>query len=123
MSTTIRISGERKEQLAKYATAAVYLYGVISVDEFVNVFNHYEPDEKTDLEEAALALQRHRKANPEIAEYSIKGDIISGPDFQPCFDTYKEDVELLRQMQKNKPRYLPEKEEFFFFLVRDNSRF
>lgn len=41
-TATMRISRERKELIAKYATAAVFLYGVISIDVFVSVFNHYE---------------------------------------------------------------------------------
>lgn len=46
-TTTIRISRRRKELIAKYTTAAVCLYGVISVDEFVGVFNHYEEGHTT----------------------------------------------------------------------------
>ena len=54
---TTRINRARKELLSNYATAAVFLYGVLSVDEFVEVFNHYESDQ-TDSNEALLALQR-----------------------------------------------------------------
>ena len=41
-ATTIRISRKRKELISQYATAALSFNGVISVNEFVEVFNHYE---------------------------------------------------------------------------------
>ncbi|NLD05701.1 MAG: SEC-C domain-containing protein [Synergistaceae bacterium] len=106
---TIRIKKERKELLSKYATASVFLYGVLSVDEFVDVFNHYE-EIKTDSNETTLALQRFTKTND--VEYSIFEGMISGPAFQPDFDEYEEVVTSIRADQKRKPRYLPEKEEF-----------
>lgn len=108
-TATIRISRERKELIAKYATAGVFLYGVISVDEFVGVFNHYE-ESRTTSEEALLALKRLAKTDD--VEYSIAGDIISGPEFQPGFDDYEVNVKIIRANQKGKPRYLPGKEEF-----------
>ncbi len=112
-NTTIRISRERKELIARYATAAVFLYGVISVDEFVGVFNHYE-ESRTTSEEALLALKRLAKTDD--VEYSISGDIISGPEYQPDFDDYEENVKSIRVNQKSKPRYLPDKEEFLRYV-------
>ena len=44
---TIRISAARKKLLADYADAAGCLYGVLSVSEFVDVFNHYEDIKST----------------------------------------------------------------------------
>ena len=111
--TTIRISRERKELLAKYATAACFLYGVISVEEFAEVFNHYEPDLATTAEEAPLALERHSKATPNTTEYSIKDGIITEPFSSPGIDEYYEiNVKAIRKAQKGKPRYLPDKEEY-----------
>jgi hypothetical protein len=112
-TTTMRISRERKELLSKYATAAVSLYGVISVDEFVSVFNYYE-DVYATSEEALLALKRLAKTDD--VEYSIFGDIISGPEFQPGFDDYEENVSSIRASQQGKPRYLPEQEEFLKYV-------
>lgn len=83
MVATMRIRRERKELISRYATAAVNLYGVISIDEFVDVFNYYE-DAHTTSQEALLALKRLAKTDD--VEYSISGDIISGPEFQPGFD-------------------------------------
>jgi hypothetical protein len=67
---TMRISRERKELISMYATAAVCLYGVINVDDFVGVFNHYE-ESCTTSEEALLALKRLAKTDD--VEYSISG--------------------------------------------------
>ncbi len=114
MATTIQISRERKEIIAKYATAAVNLYGMLSVDEFVRIFNRYEPTIKTDFEESSLALQRLAKTDD--VDYSIKDDIISGPEFQPCFSEYKDEIKFFRSAQRNKPRYIPEKAEFLRYL-------
>lgn len=109
MSTYIRISREHKELLAQYSTAAVFLYGMLSVSEFVAVFNGYEEVHTTE-EEAVLALTRLAKTDD--VEYSVAGDIISGPEFQLDFEDYEEIVEIIRSHQVNKPRYVPTKEEF-----------
>ncbi len=112
----IRINRERKELISRFATASVFLYGVISIDEFVTVFNHYE-DTATNSEEALLALKRLAKT--EDVEYSISGNILSGPDFQPDFDDYTENVEAIRASQKGKARYLPDKDEFLKYIEWD----
>ena len=111
-STAIRIGRERKELLARYASASVFLYGAISVGEFVTVFNRYEAA-GTDAEEALLALKR--LARTDDVEYSIKGDLITAPEFQPGFSDYEENVAALRARQQGKPRYLPDREEFLKF--------
>ena len=41
-ATTIRISRNRNELVSQNATAVFSFNGVISVNEFVEVFNHYE---------------------------------------------------------------------------------
>ncbi|MDF3003202.1 MAG: hypothetical protein K0Q48_3321 [Bacillota bacterium] len=112
-STTLRISRDRKELIAKYATASVSLYGVISVSEFVDVFNHYE-ETKTTAEETALALRRLAKTDD--VEYSMSGDIISGPEFQPAFDDYADNIGVIRENQKGKPHYLPAKDELLRYV-------
>lgn len=113
-----RISRERKVLISQYATAATNLYGIISVTEFVEVFNRYEETHTTD-DEVLLALTRLAKTDD--VEYSICGGIISGPEFQPDFDDYKDNVEAIREAQRDKPRYLPDKEEFLKY-VDDNYR-
>lgn len=104
-----RIGKARKELLARYATAACGLYGVISLSEFVEVFNHYE-DDKTTAQEAQLALERFAKA--EDTEYSLFGDYIFGPEFQPDFPEDLEHAKFVRSHQQGKPRYLPAQDEF-----------
>jgi hypothetical protein len=108
-----RISKARKESLSKYATAAGFLYGVISISEFVNVFNHYE-DEKTDAREVNLALMRLSKSDD--IEYSFYGDHILGPGFLPDFPEDLENMKIVRFEQKGKPRYLPDKDEFLRYI-------
>jgi len=112
-TSKMRISRERKELISKYATAAVSLYGVISANEFVEVFNHYE-EAHTTAEEALLALIR--LARTDDVEHSVFGDIISGPEFQPEFDDYEHNVREIRKAQRGKPRYLPSKEEFLKYV-------
>ena len=112
-TSKMRISRERKELISKYATAAVSLYGVISANEFVKVFNHYE-EAHTTQEEALLALTRI--ARTDDVEHSVFGDIISGPEFQPEFDDYEQNVREIRKAQRGKPHYLPSKEEFLKYL-------
>jgi len=111
-----RISRERKVLISQYATAATNLYGIISVSEFVEVFNRYE-ETHTTADEVLLALTRLAKTDD--VEYSICDSIISGPEFQPDFDDYKDNVEAIREAQRDKPRYLPDKEEFLKY-VDDN---
>jgi hypothetical protein len=114
--TVIRISKARKELLSQYATAAGFLYGVIGIAEFVDVFNHYEED-KTTKQEVCLALERFAKT--EEVEYSLYGDDILGPDFLPDFPDDLENARIVRLEQGNKPRYLPNKEEFLRYTADD----
>ncbi len=109
----MHFSRGREALLSQYAEAAVCLYGVISIDEFVEVFNYYEIDITT-AEEVLLAL--NSLAQTEEVEYSISGSILSGPDFQPQFDDYKENVDSLRASRNGKLRYLPDKTEFLRYL-------
>jgi len=112
---SIRISKARKELLAAYASAAGCLYGALSVSEFVEVFNFYE-SEKTDKQETILALQRYEKANPYEVEYSVYKDFVVGPTLHPeLFEDDIENLHDLRNEQKGKPRYYPEKENFLKF--------
>jgi len=111
----IKISKPRKELLVKYANAAGCLYGVLSISEFIDVFNHYEND-KTSTQEAALALKRYADAYPYKVEYSLYNDFITGPTIHP--NDFEEDVEdlfVIREHQHGKQRYLPEREEFLKF--------
>ena len=111
--STIRISRARKELLAKYATAAGFLYGVIRVADFVEIFNHYE-DEKSDANEVVLALSRLAKTDE--VEYSMFDDCITGPNFLPEYNDDRENAKIVLAEQAGKPRYLPDKDEFLRYV-------
>lgn len=115
-STKIRISRDRKEVISNYATAAVCLYGVITVEEFVDVFNHYE-DTPTTPEKVLFVIMQFSVKHD--VEYTIVENIISGYEFQPQFEDYKENVDSIRSAQIGKPRYLPSKEEFLKYADMD----
>lgn len=112
-TTTTRISRARKELIAKYATAACFLYGIIDIPEFVKVFNHYE-EEKTTAQEIRLALER--LARTDDVEYSLYDNCIFGPDFLPDFPDDLENARIVQSHQKGKPRYLPDKDEFLRYV-------
>jgi uncharacterized protein YchJ len=109
---TIRISKARKELLAKYATAAVNLYGVITTSELAKVFNHYE-DDKTNAEEVKLALMRLPKSDK---DYNLYDDILAIWLFEQHFSNFDEAIKGILEQQKSKKRYLPSaKDEFLKF--------
>ena len=107
---------DRKVIISNYCSASVCLYGVISVDEFVDVFNHYE-DTPTTPEEVLFVIEQFSVKDD--VEYSIAGNIISGYEFQPQFEDYKENVDSIRSAQKGKPRYLPSRDEFLKYADMD----
>lgn len=111
-----RISKTRKELIASCAEASGCLYGVLSISEFIDVFNHYE-DEKTNEQESVSALKRYAKLKPDEVEYSLCEDFIVGPTLYPSdFEDDAERLQVLRLEQKGKPRYLPpSKDEFLKF--------
>ena len=114
--TKTRIRMDRKVIISNYCSASVCLYGVISVDEFVDVFNHYE-DTPTTPEEVLFVIKQF-SVKDEV-EYTIAGNIISGYEFQPQLEDYKENVDSIRSAQIGKPRYLPSKEEFIKYADMD----
>ena len=110
-SDTIRNSRERKELLARYATAAGNLYGVIGVDELVEVFNRYE-EAKTDAGELRLGLSRLLKTDDDELDFSLFEDMVTGADFLPEYKDDRDKIRAVRREQAGKPRYLPDKAEF-----------
>lgn len=112
----VRISRERKALISQYATSAVLLYGIISIDEFVAVFNHYETITTSDVE-TKLALVRFSRTDD--VEYTVWGDLLLGPFFLPDFEDDMKIVKIFRANQQGKPRYLPKKEEFLKYTNAD----
>jgi len=109
----LKISEEREKLLSSYADAAACLYGVLSVEEFVGVFNYYE-EEKTDKNEALWALLQYEEENELTVEYNIYENFIVGPTIHPGdFEDDLDELHDIRQQQNGKPRYLPSRKEAF----------
>lgn len=104
-------SKSRENLFNKYAYAAVNLYGVIKLSDFIEVFNHYE-EEKTNKKEAKERLTILATLYP--LDLNFKNDIIAS--FYDLEDNQDlEEAKKLFKHQNNKPRYLPEKTEFLRF--------
>jgi len=96
-------------QIKKYAFAAINLYGVIKLDDFLLVFNNYENDVLT--KEEAIPLLELLSSIDEV-DLSFRRNILAnGYFFLEENRDFKEAKDLII-IQSNKPRYLPSKEEF-----------
>ena len=91
--------------LNKYALAATSLYGVIALDEFVELFNSHN-ERKTDVDEVCSVLMRFIALN---AGYCFWDEFIVNAGFEE--NDFK-DVKRLTDTAASKPRYLPDREEF-----------
>lgn len=96
---------EHADLLNDYAVAAVNLYGVISQDDFVEIFNS-QNELKTDVDEMFGLLLLFVTLE---YGYVFWEDYIVNDEFGE--DDYK-DVEFCVKTAAGKPRYLPEREEF-----------
>lgn len=95
--------------IKRYAFAAINLYGVIRLDDFITVFNHYENKSITKVE--VIPILEILSSMDEI-DLSFKQNILAN-GYYDLNDT--NDIRLARDLlmiQSNKPRYLPSKEEF-----------
>ena len=95
------------DPLDTYAKAAVNLYGIIRLDEFVEIFNAHN-EEKTTTDEVYTILL------PNVLKYGKYGfykDYIVHYSTLSDFDM----VERLKKEQGNKPRYIPPKKQFLLF--------
>jgi hypothetical protein len=93
-----------RKPLDLYAKAAVNLYGIISKEEFVEIFNS-QNEEQTTVEEAyTLLLPQALKHGwyGFYKKYFVHYAILRDFDF----------VDYLEKTQADKPRYIPEREEF-----------
>ena len=100
-----------RKMLDSYVRAAVNLYGIISREDFVDIFNKQNIDQTTDDEIYILLLPLVLK------------------DGWYCF--YKEHIvhywffndfsqaDYLLKYQADKPRYIPEKDEFLKYVIED----
>lgn len=95
--------------IKRYIFAAINLYGVIKLDDFISVFNNYENEALT--KEEAIPLLELLSSIDEV-DLSFRQKILAnGYFFLEENRDFKEAKDLLI-IQSNKPRYLPSKEEF-----------
>ena len=104
---------ERADLLDSYALAAVNLYGVISQDDFVSLFNQ-QNEQKTDIDEIFSVLIQHISAD---APYCFWDEYITHFLFE---ENEFADAENLVQITAGKPRYIPEKEIFLKYAQPDD---
>ena len=103
---------ERADLLDAYAVAATNLYGVISQDDFIELFNRQNEDQ-TDTDEVFNALLQHISAD---APYSFWGEYLV--HFLSEENEFK-DAKHLLVISSGKPRYIPNKDVFLQFSSPD----
>ena len=95
--------------IKRYAFAAVHLYGVIKLEDFISVFNHYENESLTKEEVIPLF---ELLSSLEESDLSFKQGILANVYF---YLNDRKDIKIAKDLllvQSMKPRYLPSKEEF-----------
>ena len=95
--------------IKKYSFAAINLYGVIKLEDFISVFNHYEKESLS--KEEAIPLLELLSSIDEI-DFSFKQGILANGYFYLTDSKAISVAKDLHLAQYNKPRYLPSKEEF-----------
>jgi hypothetical protein len=95
--------------IKRYAFAAINLYGVIKLDDFIQVFNHYEK-EVLSKEEVSPLLEL--LSSIDLIDISFKADILANGYFYMTDSKDVRRAKVLLDIQSKKPRYLPSKEEF-----------
>ncbi|RJP57545.1 MAG: hypothetical protein C4543_09610 [Ignavibacteriales bacterium] len=95
--------------MKRYAFAAINLYGVIKLEDFISVFNHYEKESLS--KEETVPLLELLSSIDEI-DLSFKQEILANGYFYLSDSKAISVAKDLLLAQSNKPRYLPSKEEF-----------
>ena len=101
-----------RKLLDSYARAAVNLYGIISRDDFVNIFNKQNVDQTSNEEIYILLLPLVLKDG----WYGFYKEYIVHYSFFDDFDQ----ADYLLKYQADKPRYIPEKGEFLKYTIEDS---
>jgi hypothetical protein len=96
-------------QMKRYVFAAINLYGVITLKDFVFVFNHYEKEPTTE-EEAIPLLEL--LSNIEVTDFHFKDHILANGLFDLDESRDLKRAKELLLVQAKKPRYLPIQKEF-----------
>ncbi len=97
-----------RKALDSYAQAAVNLYGIISREDFVDIFNKQNVDQTTEEEIYILLLPLVLKEN----WYCFYKEYI----VHYCFFEDFDQADYLLKLQADKPRYIPEKDEFLKYV-------
>ncbi len=100
-----------RKQLDSYATAAVNLYGVISREDLIDIFNKQNTDQTTGEEMYILLLSLVIKNG----WYGFYKEFVVHYSFFDDFDQ----ADYLLEYQGEKPRYIPEKSEFLKYINED----
>ena len=100
---------KRSDLIHDYASAAVNLYGVISQDDFVTLFNS-QNKRKTDIDEVFQTLMPHIMIE---SNYCFWDDYIVSSGFED--DDFESVKQLLNEVG-NKPRYIPNKQELLKYM-------
>jgi len=100
---------DRTILIKTYAFAAINLYGVIKLEDFVSVFNHYEKEPLST--EEAIPLLELLSSIDEI-DLSFKEGILANGYFSLNDRQGLRVAKDLLSVQSDKPRYLPSEEEF-----------
>lgn len=100
-----------RKLLDSYAKAAVNLYGIISREDFIDIFNKQNIDHTTDEEIYILLLPLVLKDG----WYGFYKEFIVHYWF---FDDFSQ-ADYLLEHQADKPRYIPEKNEFLKYVIED----
>ena len=100
---------ERFHDILRYINAAIHLYGVITIQKLVEVFNQWN-EKKTSVNEIMKVYKKldHR---PPLFDFDIEDDLILDEillDVESGYYAY----EAIYEQQGNLPYYIPEKDEF-----------
>ena len=90
-----------------YALAAVRLYGLITVDDFITIFNGFESESVTTKEMQGIILSRVAATKP----YYLWEQYLVNPVFGDDLDG----LLRLKDEQKGKPRFLPDRDVFLSY--------
>lgn len=96
---------DRYDLLHMFVQSAINLYGIIEQDAFVDLFNHYN-ETHTSIDELFPCMIRHIAVD---ASYCLWEEYIVSSEFE---ENEFDDVKDLVLQIGDKPRYIPERDEF-----------
>ncbi len=97
----------------KYVIAATNLYGVITIDDLVLVYNYHE-EESTTKQEVESFLET--MTFDVLEDVTIREGLLANWHFDLLDDQDFKQVKSILAIQQEKPRYLPDRKEFLRYL-------